>query len=70
MPHTQSLPIYFIVMSTGYVHGVYGEALRDMALECAAKIPLAVVFRAPMAHRPSVGSRVTPQTSWSVVPCV
>lgn len=59
---------FFLVISTGYVHGVYGEALQDMAVEEAKKIPLAVVFKARLADRPSVGKRITPQVGWEVIP--
>lgn len=58
---------YFLVMSTGIVHGVYGSALLDMAQEKARTLPQAVIFRATLAHRPSVGKSITPQTSWEII---
>lgn len=59
---------YFLVISTGYVHGVYGEDLQEMAVQDAQKIPLACVFKARLAARPSVGKTITPQVGWEVIP--
>lgn len=58
---------YFLVMATGIVHGTYGSALLDMAMAKASEIPFAVVFRAALASRPTVGKKLTPQVGWEVV---
>lgn len=60
---------FYLVMSTGIVHGVYGEALLDMAQTKAKTLPGAVIFRARLSQRPSVGKTITPQVGWETIPC-
>jgi len=47
-------PHYYLVVSTGIIHGIYGSAIKHMAEERAESIPFAYVVRT-YGKRPSVG---------------
>jgi hypothetical protein len=51
---------WYIVASTGIVHGVYGSALKEHAEAFAEKVPLAYVLEHKGA-RPKVGDHI-----WSI----
>jgi len=38
-------PHYYLVVSTGIIHGIYGSAIKHMAEERAESIPFAYVVR-------------------------
>lgn len=62
-----TMTTWFMVIATGTVQAVYGQALRAKAIAKAKEVPMGSLWLASLNGRPRVGMRITPQTDWQLI---